>query len=487
MFKTASIIYAMQAVSVLCGLVTLLVITRYFSPAEYGRYTLYLSLISLGGALLSNWTKTAFLRYGREEWMTNRHLGEALATELCFVLIGVSIAAGLAWFFGASICQFLSLPSNPWELLVLGVLFFSLPPVCIDAGQAVGRPLSLGFAPLIMRLSLLGGALFSGYLLNQTGWNYLALWYLVGAAIVSLVSLSTLPKNAWHRFFPTLNMFLKILRYSWAIPLATTAAYVVQWVDGWVIRLYVDTEAVGLYNWAYQVIDLGTMGFATLSVLILPRLIDANVNANRQAIKDYAHQAFRIIALFNAILVLLLPFIFPVMRLLIVPEYHPAYQVLLMLTAILPFLLMGYLAGPIAHAFEKLVSRWVIISIVLAAINVTFDLILVPVLGSSGAAIATGIAFIFSSITQSWIYSRYLGIKFLPLGRTVLLCLLPSISGAAVMLFNNLWLSGISCLIISGTILLWFKPIRYIHFKHSLSGFFKSLKIDKSKSSGWHN
>jgi O-antigen/teichoic acid export membrane protein len=248
-----------------------------------------------------------------------------------------------------------------------------------------------------------------------------------------------------------------MLRYSWAIPLGTTAAYLIQWVDGWVIRLYADTRAVGLYNWAYQVISLGTMAFSTFSTLVTPRMIDAGMSSDQSAIRDYSRQALTILSLFSCLLIPLLPFISPVMSRLITTEYTAAYPLVLILTATLPFLLIGYLVAPAATAFERLVPLWMVISLAVFAINALLDLTLVPILGNPGAAFATGVALLFSGIAQAWIYSRSLGLELLPIGRALLFSLLPSLGAVAVFLFDNTWRSEVVCLLLAATFLFLLK------------------------------
>jgi O-antigen/teichoic acid export membrane protein len=337
------------------------------------------------------------------------------------------------------------------------MLFIPLPAVGVAAGQAVGRPLSLGYVPFIQRLALLLGVVLSSEVLRKTSWESLVLWTVVGSGVASLVSLSALPRAAWHDFVPRRSIAVKMLKYSWAIPLGTTAAYLIQWVDGWVIRLYADTRAVGLYNWAYQVISLGTLAFSTFSALVTPRMIDASMSSDRSAIRDYSRLALTILSLFSCLLVPLLPFISPMMSRLISTEYTGAYPLVLMLTAALPFLLIGYLVAPAATAFAKLVPLWMLISLAVFAIKALLDLILVPILGNPGAAIATGVALLFSGIAQTWIYSRSLGLELLPIGRAVLFSLPPSLGAAAVFLFDDMWRSEAVCLLLAAGFLFLLK------------------------------
>jgi O-antigen/teichoic acid export membrane protein len=399
------------------------------------------------------------MRFGRQQWVENGTLGEAMATELCFILAGVTVGCLLFRLFSAFISHYLSVPSNPFFLLAIGSLFIPLPTVGIYAGQVVDRPLTLGYASLIQKAAFLFGVFVAGFVSKGTSWENLAVWSIVGAGIAILYSCSVLPRRAWYGFSPSRDMFMKMLRFSWAIPLGATALYVIQWVDSWVIRLYTDTKEVGLYNWAYQIISLGTMAFSTLAILVTPRMVDAGVSADRSEIENYSRNALRVLSLFSLGLLPVLPLMYPLMRLTVPSEYLGAYHALLILTAILPFLLMGYLVAPITNTFGKLVPRWAIISLIACLINALLDFIFVPLLGKPGAAVATGLALAFAGLGQTWTYSRYIGLKLLPISRITFLSLLPSVGSMAVLTLEDVWLSEGFCLVLGGVSVLLLKQV----------------------------
>ncbi len=462
MLKAAIIIYVMQGIGILCAMVTVSIVTSYFSPEEYGRFTLYLSLIVFGGMLMCNWAQAAFLRFGREEWTKEFHLGRSLATLFWFMLVGTSIGGVVAWFAGAEIASFLSVEDSPWFLLLLGMFAIALPIAGKYAGQATDRPFALGIAPFLRRVIFLVGIIASGYYFNEASWEQLAWWYILAASIGGGVCFLLLPKTAWQNFTPSKELAAKWVRYGWTMPLATASAVIVQWVDGWVIRYYIDTAAVGLYNWAYQIVDLATISFGTLSMLVIPKLIDANINKNKVVLENYAALAFRLVTLCICVLIMLLPFVLPLMNLLIDPAYHPAYPLLLFMLGVLPFLLLGFLASPIAQAFETLVKKWVLFSVTLSLINIILDLLLIPFIGSIGAVIATGTAFLVAGLGQIWTYSHYLDVKLLPLGNILLLCSFLIACCLSVVWNDNPWLNGVLCFSLASLILLRYKPFKNV-------------------------
>jgi O-antigen/teichoic acid export membrane protein len=250
-----------------------------------------------------------------------------------------------------------------------------------------------------------------------------------------------------------------MLRYSWTIPLGSGAAYVIRWVDSWVIRLFADTTAVGLYNWAYQILDFGTAAFSITALLVTPAIIDARLASDRKRLEEYARRAFCLLALFSGSVLVILPCVHPLMQTLIAPPYHGAYSPLLILVGALPFQLMGYLVSPVANAFEHLVARAMFLNVVVAAANAALDFVLVPVFGYPGAAVATWMALAFSAAAQTWVYSRLIGVTLLPLGGAVWVSALPALGCAAILVSGSSWSGTAFCLILLGVATLWLRRV----------------------------
>jgi len=455
LLRAALATYLLQAAGLLCSAATMVAVSRIFTPEQYGHFVLYLSLVTVGTFVLSGWTAMAFLRYGREEWQARGRLGEPLASQLLVALCGAVAGGLLAVLLSRQLGALMALDAGPTLLLALGLLALPLPTVASYAGQIAGRPVLLGGVALVQRAVVFAGVVTTGGLVASPSWRPLAAWSIAGAAVAGFVGFAALPRSVWRPFAPRLAVLRRMAGYSWSIPFGSFAAFVIEWVDVWVLRLYHDTRQVGLYGWTYQLVGVGTLLFSTLAILLTPRLIDVRMRNDVAALSAYCRQALVLLALLSCALLAVLPFVTPLLRWLAEPDYGEARASLLVLVGGLPFLLLGFLMAPIASAYEALVPRWAAIAAAACALNAAGDLALVPTFAGLGAAISTVLAFAFSGVAQVIVHSRHLGTRLLALPSAVILSVAPLAASALILAVPDPWLTGAACAATATLIALW--------------------------------
>ena len=394
-------------------LVSSWLISLYINPAVFGQYSLYLSVVSACGMLFINWPNAALLRFGREEWNSEKRIGETLAASFFLYFMGTIVAIGLAWRLDSLAARFLDLHDSPFFWIALGVILLPLTQIGVYANQATGQVLPYSYAPLLNRSTFLSGIVLVPLLEFTAEWNYLVMWGLAGTSLASIVNFWLLPRCAWHGFRFKSARLKQILRYSWAIPLGAVAAYTVNWVDAWVIRGFMDSTAVGLYTWAYQVTMIGNMAFAPLGVILAPAMLDARLAGDIARLGLHGHHSLRLMITAGIVGLVILTAVYPILSIVVGSNYLTTYPVVLILLSAIPFQLLGYLMNPIGSAFEHLVSRAVLISVGVAVLNVLGDVLLVPQVGIMGAAIATLIVFSLSALLTVILLIHYIhGLRF---------------------------------------------------------------------------
>jgi len=421
-------------------LVSSWLISLYISPAVFGQYSLYLSVVGACGMLLINWPNAALLRFGREEWNSEKRIGETLAASFLLYFMGTIVAIGLAWWLDSLAARFLDLHDSPFFWIALGVILFPLTQIGVYANQATGQALPYSYAPLLNRSTFLLGIVLVPLLKVTAEWNYLVAWGLAGTSLASIVTFCLLPRCAWRSFRYKGAKLKQILRYSWAIPLGAVAAYTVNWVDAWVIRGFMDPAAVGLYTWAYQVTMIGSMAFAPLGVILAPIMLDARLAGDIARLGLHGHHSLRLMVAAGIVGLVILTAVYPILSMVAGSNYLRTYPVILILLSAIPFQLLGYLINPIGSAFEHLVSRAVLISVGVAVLNVLGDVLLVPQVGIIGAAVATLIVFSISAMLTVIFLMNYIkGLRF------------PSLSSFGVS--GLLMPAGAICLLTTGPVL----------------------------------
>ncbi len=394
-------------------LVSSWLVSLYIRPAVFGQYSLYISVVGACGMLFINWPNAALLRFGREEWNSEKRIGETLAASFVLYFMGTIVAIGLAWWLDSLAARFLDLHDSPFFWIALGVILLPLTQIGVYANQATGQALPYSYAPLLNRSTFLLGIVLVPLLKVTAEWNYLVVWGLAGTSLASIVTFWLLPRCAWHSFQYKGAMLKKILRYSWAIPLGAVAAYTVNWVDAWVIRGFMDPTAVGLYTWAYQVTMIGSMAFAPLGVILAPTMLDARLAGDIARLGLHGYHSMRLVVATGIAGLVILTAVYPMLSMVVGSNYLRTYPVILILLSAIPFQLLGYLMNPIGSAFEHLVPRAVLISVGVAVANVLGDVLLVPQVGIIGAAIATLIVFSISALLTVILLMHYIkGLRF---------------------------------------------------------------------------
>jgi O-antigen/teichoic acid export membrane protein len=189
----------------------------------------------------------------------------------------------------------------------------------------------------------------------------------------------------------------------YALPLIphALASWTLALADRLLLNRMVDSSAVGLYNFAYQISNV--LGIITLSInqafgpWFLMKLSDES--RGKSQIRSVS---YRLIALYSLLAIGISWFAPPVLELLIRDIYFPAFHLIPILT--FSFAIHGIyyiIVGPLFLKRNYLVA---VVTILGGFINVLGNIFLIPMIGTAGAAISslvattiyTVVAFIFS-------------------------------------------------------------------------------------------
>lgn len=452
------IVIACQALAAVAAIAALRWLALYVDPATFGQYALFQSVVSAAALFFVSWPNAALLRFGREEWVRDGRVGITFAARALLFAGCTSLAIALAWLLDSRLRVFLHVELSPFVWVALAVIVVPAAELAIYLNQAIGRTEIYGYSPAITRVGFFAGVATIPLLAVHPGWTYLAGCMIASTAAAAVFSFATMPRATWYGFRVTSPTVVTLLKYSWTLPFAAVSTYVVNWIDMWVIRAVRGVGSVGVYSWAYQITAIAGLAFAPIAVVLTPRVIDARLKKDHLRIARYIDSILPLAIVFAGIIGLLFVFVFPAFQSIASPAYAPAYPVILILLAALPFQLIAYLVTPLANAYEGLLPRIVLVSAVIAGINAVGDVMLVPRLGISGAAVATTAAFTLGAFLMI-IVVRSEGLPFAPLWQYAIpaVIVLPSV---AVLCWAGPKLGAVA--ITAGT-LIWLTSAAYRH------------------------
>lgn len=233
---------------------------------------------------------------------------------------------------------------------------------------------------------------------------------------------------------------------KFAIPRTVSAGLeqALQWIDVLIVGLIAGSAAAGVYGGASRFVQAGLMVDAALRVVVAPRLSAALYRADRASVQELYGLASVWLVLFATPLYVVLACFAPVVLSALGPDFLTGSTalVLLCLGATVTFL-----AGNV-HSVLLMSGRsgWAAFNkAMVLTINVVGNLVLVPVVGIVGAAVAWVLAMVVDAVLASFQVRHFVGLEF-RLG-PVLLALAVAVGtyggacGGATLIFGSTWLA----------------------------------------------
>ena len=398
-------LFSGQMVNALAGLVLVKAVAVYVPPGEWGVYSLALSAMTLGHALLIGPVLQSLkVAQANDGWLAVLPFyRRVLLSIYALVLVAAGVAgwwsghlfmAGLVWL--AAIGQGLYSLSSEFMNLSGRFKTFSV----IQA--------SYGFINLV----LFGGIVVLGGNANANGlWLVLVLLnglFATATALLMRRHLGTLPMP---KLLPPSSAELLTHLRRFAAPLVSlaVASWLVNYADRYLISYLLNTADVGIYSIGYGVGSKILLLVGPFIIHLSSRLYQLRSNGgNGQA----AWQLQRRYLFPYAGLGLLACLIFYLGQDVIGPvvlseQYRAAF-------AIGPIIAGGYLCLTLINLLE---IKWYVYSqthyLLLhtslgAMVNIGLNLLLIPAMGLIGAALATLIGYLTQLLVVGWLYRRSL-------------------------------------------------------------------------------
>ncbi len=392
--KNSFFVLVGQALSIVRGVVTGYLVTRFFSTQVYGEYQFILSVMGMLSLFTFMGASTAVSR----AWSRDDHFSlnavSLYQAKLCLVgsLILVGSIPFLSWYDRQSL----------WPLFLAAAVIFPLPPLAMlrFPAYAIGKgrfdlTLQAGFVwTILVILSTLAILIF---------WQSSILMLITGTAIPPLVYFwygrhIRSPQESGDR-----EATKKIIRYGWHLTLSTLPVELVWYIDRLLISHYLGLAQLATFSVALLIPEQAKV--------LLKQLLP--ISFSRQAkIKD-SHESRRklmkvvllgtaLFALGIAVYIAICPIIIP----LLFPRYD-ATQVI-WLTSLAAITLIVQPMSLFSQHLEarRMIRELWITNCVSSVVFLVSLLVLIPWYGLAGAIIARGIFRCISSGITCWYIVR---------------------------------------------------------------------------------
>jgi O-antigen/teichoic acid export membrane protein len=413
-FRDTSSYMAGQLGLLLLGFVTFPLFTRLMSRADYGTLSLINTslsvLLTLFGLGLPNAVVRFFPEYARGSderrvcFNTTQLVGSILSSCTgCALLLASSFlihpGAKNASFVVGLRCVAFVLVSRAALNILLEIF---------RVGRHVGLYNALALA---QRLANAGGAV-AGFLFFRS-LNGLLGGILCGETLLTVVAAAFAYRYGYISITtPDRDQLWESLRFASPIMLASLAATVMAFADRYLIQAYLGPEAVATYAVAYDLCGyIQVLILTAFRLAVLPELVSRYTEFGAEAASEFLSRTFRYVGW----LVIGVGFGFAaigsqVITVLASNKYSDA-------GALLPYLIPGVLLGGLDFVFatglylRKRNDLWFYITGLAAVLNISLNVLLIPVYGIKGAAYATLLGYLAQEIAVYSVSTRFVKLR----------------------------------------------------------------------------
>lgn len=402
------LIFGRAVGSTVIGFLNLLLIVRVLTPENYGIYVLFGSVASII-AILTIWTSSAIVRFGREEFITENSVKKTFWANYSILLPAFALCFLLIFIFGDRLTQYIGISPGYYYLIFAFILISNLSGNIAVVFQAVGKMKQFAYLPLIYSGIFLVAlsACYFGSLACPV--ELLISIFILGNLITVIVGIWLLRKDITPVCFSG-EWIRKCLSYSWPMAFGGMSQQVVASVDQIVIRMFMALAFVGIYNVAYTIqnylIMVPLFSIDLMFPLMTSLIVEKKDASIAQYIKTYAPQIAFMWAVFLSLFIIFSRELF----LIFGSDYLIASLPFSILLIGVSFRIFALIESPILSSYA-LIKEIVVISVTVGVINLGLDYWLIPLMGISGAAVATTVAFTFGAIVRSFVVKRKLGMN----------------------------------------------------------------------------
>jgi O-antigen/teichoic acid export membrane protein len=389
-----------------------LVAARGLQPANYGSYVLATTIISITSTFCLFGLDTGigrFLPRLEEKKERTRYLFAAIFVSLLLAIIFMCLLylfpnSGYERIFGNSISK---------DIFV--IFLFSLPFMIIfkvSIGYSQGNQTAKARV-LLKDISLPTVKLLTLYLaiefsLGLTGVSYS---YVISYILISAICVVYLIKNiSTFQILPKKDDFTVILGFSAPLLITSIMTFIFRDADNLLLGLYATGQDIAIYDINYRTAMISLVLINSIAFLFLPAISELDSNGEIDKIREVFNSVNKLTIIGSSPIVFIL-ILYPsyVVSLLFGPEYNSP----LTLRVLVLGMYFHIFFGPIGNAltsigFSKLLMYDNTIS---SLLNVFLNIILIPMYGMVGAAIATTLAFMFLNILYAIQFREKIGIS----------------------------------------------------------------------------
>ena len=378
-----------------------LVVAKFFSPALFASYSLAKMIVFFFTSLLITSAQVPFIVFANQEKAKTGKINKSFSVQCMFLLSSGVIFLSVNILFSQTIMQFAALPPAGLIFMILAFIGIATNSFLENLFMALGQRVKSSLVSLLFG----GSILVLVFILHFTGnlnLNTVLLVYLVSGFIITAVFIKTIPLNLLFPFDFNWAHFKEMFNFTKWVMLGATAVYLINWADNIILKIFnVSMADIGDYNLAHQIFKGTLMLIYVINAYFLPFVSEHIEDGIRM--KNYLYNKRpKIFFTGTAAIVLLFMATPHILGFIYGSDYPKATVVLRILLVASELMLYNAFYLPIINALKAYKFSQTI-NVVQIFVSIILNVILIPRFGLIGAAVATVIAYLGTTV----VYETY--------------------------------------------------------------------------------
>jgi len=386
--------------------IAIFIFSRLLSPEEYGNYSIILSIVGVLNILLFQWLRFGVSRYYSEYQMDNKlHQLFGLVKRNLIVFVGIALLLVLVLIFTNLIYPigYLYTIIAVIALLFLLSTFEMFSQIFVSALQ----PHYYSISNLIKSIIALGVGVF----LVKLGYSY---YGVIGG--ICLAYLAALVFGITRLDFKNSSTYLpsdlrKFIAYGLPLTAASGINYVLSYSDRFMIQYYKGAKETGLYTLGFDFSEQSVgviLGIITVSSFPITMRLFQSEGKSQNLQQHLSLTLWVLLSMCIPICILLSTLNLEIGQILFGPKFAELDPLLIPIISF-SVLVLGIKANLLDQIlqFSNATKTMLYILVLAALLNVVLNYFFIQRMGYMGAAIATLIAYTFSTILTFIISRKY--------------------------------------------------------------------------------
>jgi len=402
MYSNSALALYAQACMLLANFVLFVVLIKGSYTASYGHWALFITIISIADSFRQGFLQNGFIRlFVKGESSSKSLVSSAALMNFGFIVL-IGLIMWLAGFFQQNVTVSELLHNGFKSLLALGSLQF-INMLCIARQDFKRHFQQNGIYLISFSLGLLLLS-FNG----QMGFIQVINLQLIASLTAVIYHLIQYPPAFARPSLSQLKSLWDFGRYAAGTNLLSMLFHK---ADILMLAFFTSPVTVAVFHFASKIVAYTDLPLNACSQVIYPELVASHRRETQSHLKaTYLKSILRLLALSIPLLIMVILFNEQIITLLSTDDYSSSSVVIIILC-------LGCIVKPIGRVFGQLLDamgkpqiNFQMLSFSLV-INVLMNLIFIPSLGLTGAALATSISIMFTVALGQWRLQKWLPIS----------------------------------------------------------------------------